>query len=61
MQAGATLRYVYDPAVAKVAACVKAFAAVEVLARPDMVAAACVTSERAALGLRVMTAEGLFC
>ena len=64
IQAGATLRYVYDPDPAKVADFKRRFAEVEVLESEGavleqdikLVAAAPVTSERAALGLRAMDA-----
>ena len=64
-EAGATLRYVYDPDPAKVEAFVKAFPQVkaagseqEILDDPEtrLVAGAAVTSERCALGLRAMEA-----
>lgn len=65
VEAGATLKYVYDPDPAKVEAFLKAFpqataatSEVQVLADADtkLVASAAVTSERCALGLRVMDA-----
>ncbi|MDD6274506.1 MAG: Gfo/Idh/MocA family oxidoreductase [Clostridiaceae bacterium] len=65
LEAGATLKYVYDPDPAKVAAFQKQFPGVraaaseaEVLSDPEvrLVAGAAVTSERCALGLRVMDA-----
>jgi predicted dehydrogenase len=65
LEAGGTLRFVYDPDPAKVAQFVKQYpqarparSETEVLEDPDaaMVAGACVTSERAPLGLRVMNA-----
>ena len=65
LEAGATLKYVYDPDPAKVQAFQKRFPGVraaesedEVLSDPEvkLVAGAAVTSERCALGLRVMDA-----
>ncbi len=65
VEAGATLRYVYDPDVKKVEAFVKAFPNVkvasseqEVFDDPEtkLIAGAAVTSERCALGLRAMEA-----
>ena len=65
VEAGATLKYVYDPDPKKVADFVKSFPGVkvasseeEVLSDPEvkLVAGAAVTSERCALGLRVMDA-----
>ncbi len=65
VEAGATLKYVYDPDPAKVAAFLKAFpqataAASEkqVMDDPDtkLIASAAITSERCALGLRAMDA-----
>jgi len=64
-EAGATLKWVYDPDPAKVAAFLEKFpqakaagSEAEVLADPDvkLVAGAAVTSERCPLGLRVMDA-----
>ncbi len=64
-EAGGTLKYVYDPDPAKVAAFVKAFPQVKVarseeeaLNDPEthMIAGAAITSERCALGLRAMDA-----
>ena len=64
-EAGATLKWVYDPDSAKVAAFLEKFpqakaagSEAEVLADPDvkLVAGAAVTSERCPLGLRVMDA-----
>lgn len=64
-EAGATLKYVYDPDPAKVAAMLKAFpqaraadSEAQVLADPDsrLIAGAAVTSERCALGIRAMQA-----
>jgi len=64
-EAGGTLKYVYDPDPAKVAAFLKAFPQVkaaeseeEALNDPEtnMIAGAAVTSERCALGLRAMVA-----
>ena len=64
-EAGATLKYVWDPDPAKVAAFVKAFpqatparCEAEALEDPDthLIAGAAVTSERCALGLRAMDA-----
>ncbi len=64
-EAGATLRWVYDPDPEKVGAFVRRFPGVkaarceeEILSDPDvrLVAGAAVTSERCALGLRVMDA-----
>ena len=65
LDAGATLKYVYDPDPQKVEAYRKAYPQAiaaeseeQVLADPEtkLVAGACVTSERAALGIRVMQA-----
>lgn len=65
LDAGATLKYVYDPDPQKVEAYRKAYPQAiaaeseeQVLADPEtkLVAGACVTSERAALGIRVMRA-----
>ena len=65
IEAGATLKSVYDPDPAKAAAFCKAFPGVkqasceeEILSDPEvkLVAGAAVTSERCALGLRVMDA-----
>lgn len=65
VEAGATLKYVYDPDPAKVAAFVKEFPQAqpvkseeEILNNPEvkLVASAAVTSERCPLGLRVMDA-----
>ena len=65
LEAGATLKYVYDPDPAKVAQFIKTYPQAipaereeQVLADPDtrLVAGAAVTSERCALGLRVMDA-----
>ena len=65
LEAGATLKYVYDPDPAKVAQFIKTYPQAipaeseeHVLADPDtrLVAGAAVTSERCALGLRVMDA-----
>ena len=65
LEAGATLKYVYDPDPAKVAQFVRTYPQAipadseeQVLADPDtrLVAGAAVTSERCALGLRVMDA-----
>ena len=67
LEAGATLKWVYDPDPKKVEAFLKAYGDTgvkaaeseeQVLADPEvkMVAAACVTSERAALGVRAMKA-----
>ena len=65
MEAGATLKWVYDPDAKKVAAFQKKFPPAkparsldEILADPDvkLVTAAAVTSERGALGIRVMDA-----
>ena len=65
LEAGATLKWVYDPDPAKVQAYCKVFPQAkparsedEVLMDPQvrLVAGACVTSERAALGMRVMLA-----
>lgn len=65
LDAGATLKYVYDPDPQKVEAYRKAYPQAiaaeseeQVLADPEtkLVASACVTSERAALGIRVMQA-----
>jgi len=65
IKAGASLRYVYDPDESKLAEFKKKFPEVEVLASEaavlekeeiKLVAAACITSERAALGLRVLDA-----
>ena len=64
-EAGATLKWIYDPDPAKVAQYVKMYPQAkaarserEVLDDPEvrLVAGACVTSERCALGLRVMEA-----
>lgn len=63
IEAGGTLRYVYDPDPAKVAAFVKSFPQAKVAASLDeiladreirLVTAAAVPSERASLGIRVM-------
>jgi predicted dehydrogenase len=65
IEAGATLRYVYDPDPAKVAAFVKAFPQAKAASSFDeilddrdvrLVAAAAVPSERAELGMRVLRA-----
>jgi len=65
IEAGATLRYVYDPDSAKVAAFVKAYPQAKAVASLDeifadseirLVAAAAVPSERGPLGVRVMEA-----
>ena len=64
-EAGATLKYVYDPDPVKVSAFVRTYPGVtvarseeEILSDPEvkLVAGAAVTSERCALGLRVMDA-----
>ena len=64
-EAGATLRYVYDPDPEKVAAFVKAFPQVKVAASEQeifddpetkLIAGAAVTSERCPLGIRAMEA-----
>ncbi|MDR0425823.1 MAG: gfo/Idh/MocA family oxidoreductase [Clostridiales bacterium] len=63
INAGATLKYVYDPDPAKVAAFLKTFPTAVPASREaqvlddkeaQLVASACVTSERCALGLKVM-------
>lgn len=63
IDAGATLKWAYDPDPAKLAAFLKRFPGAtparsedEILSDPEvkLVASACVTSERAALGIRVM-------
>ena len=65
LEAGATLRYVYDPDPEKVAVYRRTFPQAQVADSEDqilsdketrLVAGACVTSERAALGIRVMKA-----
>ena len=65
LEAGATLRYVYDPDPEKVAAYRRTFPQAQAADSEDqilsdeetrLVAGACVTSERAALGIRVMKA-----
>ena len=65
LEAGGTLKYIYDPDPEKVAQYVKTYPQAkaarseeEVLSDPEvkLVAGACVTSERCALGLRVMDA-----
>lgn len=65
LEAGATLKYVFDPDEAKVAAFIKSYP--QAVAAKDercvledkesvMIAGACITSERCALGMRVMSA-----
>ena len=67
LEAGASLKWVYDPDPAKVEAFLKAYpqeaarraeSEEQVLSDPEvkLVASACITSERAALGVRVMKA-----
>lgn len=65
IEAGGTLRFVFDPDKTKIAQFAKKFPNVsvasseaEILDNPDikLVTAACITSQRAALGLRVMDA-----
>ena len=65
LEAGGTLKYIYDPDPEKVAQYIKTYPQAkaarseeEVLSDPEvkLVAGACVTSERCALGLRVMDA-----
>ncbi len=65
LEAGATLKWVYDPDMEKMAAYIKAYPQAkaadseeQVLSDPQvkLVAGACVTSERADLGVRVMKA-----
>ena len=69
-EAGATLRYVYDPDPEKVAAFVKAFPQVKVAASEQeifddpetkLIAGAAVTSERCPLGIRAMEAGKDYC
>ncbi|WP_274649137.1 Gfo/Idh/MocA family protein [Paenibacillus humicola] len=63
LEAGGTLKWVYDPDPAKVEAFVKAYPSVQVASSPEvvledkevrLVAAAAIPNERAALGMRVM-------
>ncbi|TYP68627.1 Gfo/Idh/MocA family protein [Paenibacillus methanolicus] len=66
LEAGGTLKWVYDPDPAKVAAFLKTYPNVQAASSPEailedpsvrMVAAAAVPSERAALGMKVMAHE----